>query len=180
VRAFAQVRANHPQTRLLLVGPYNEGESRPEFTCRLRDELSQTAASDAVRWVGRVDDVRQYHREADLFVLPSLAEGMPNALLEAMSAGLPCVATAIPGIVDVVRPDTTGLLVRAGDETALADALSRLIACAPLRRRLGRAARRQAVEELSVGTMARRYRELFVRVADRELGGAPTATGSSA
>lgn len=83
-------------------------------------------------------------RAADVFALPSLQEGLPLSLLEAMASGLPVVASAVGGIPTVIRNDANGLLVAAGDVAALRDALVRLADDPALRTRLGVAARRDA------------------------------------
>jgi glycosyltransferase involved in cell wall biosynthesis len=89
---------------------------------------------------------------------------MPGAVMEAMACGLPVVGTAVNGIAELVRDGETGLLVAPKDPAALAGALARLAADAPLRRRMGAAARRRIVEELSlermVGATTQLYREL--------------------
>ncbi|MGI8656815.1 MAG: glycosyltransferase family 4 protein [Pyrinomonadaceae bacterium] len=83
-----------------------------------------------------------FMRSLDVFVLPSLTEGTPNGIVEAMACGLPVIASAIGGVADMVTPET-GLLVAPGEPKALADAMNRLAADRDLRERMGRAARRR-------------------------------------
>lgn len=83
-------------------------------------------------------------RSADAFVLPSYAEGLPNAMVEAMAAGLPVVVTAVGSIPDVVKTDENGLLISPGDQRGLLRALRRLLEDSALRESLGQAAHRQA------------------------------------
>lgn len=84
-------------------------------------------------------DVADIVSELDIFVLPSLHEGMPNALLEAMAAGIPVVTTGVGGTVEIVTDEETGLVVPPADVEELVAALTRLGGDADLRRRLGRA-----------------------------------------
>lgn len=98
-----------------------------------------TAADDAAIAAVMVD--------ADIFVLPSMFEGTPLTLIEAMWSGLPSVSTATAGMKDVITHERTGLLVPPGDASALASAIERLIVDAGLRRTLGRAAHEQATHD---------------------------------
>ena len=82
---------------------------------------------DRVRFFGHRDDVPALLRESDIFVLPSRSEAFPNGLIEAMAAGLPVVATAVGGIVELVRHGENGLLVRPGDSRDLANAIQQLV-----------------------------------------------------
>ena len=102
--------------------------------------------SERIRFLGYRDDVPELLRAADVFTLPSYREGMPRSIIEAMLTGLPVVATDIRGSREEVVEGETGFLVPARDVGALAAALDRLVADAPLRARLGAAGRRRAVE----------------------------------
>ncbi len=131
----------------------------------LRDALERQVAAEGlsgrIHFVGASDDVFGYLESSDVFVLPSRAEGLSNALLEAMVAGLPSVASKIPGNVDVIDDGRTGILVAPGDQRALADALTRLADQPDVRRRLGEAARREASERYGLDTIASRYLSLY-------------------
>ncbi len=89
-------------------------------------------------------------RKADLFALASFAEGVPVALMEAMSLSIPCVSTAVAGIPELIRSGDNGLLVAPGDPTAFADALQALVSDETLRRRLGAAGRRRVLREYNL------------------------------
>lgn len=111
----------------------------------LREQLAQRVAalglSGRVRFLGARRDLGNLLRAIDMFVMPSLWEGLPLSMVLAMGAGLPVVATRVAGIPEVVQDGVTGLLVPAGDVTALGEALARLLESPGLRQRLGEAAR---------------------------------------
>lgn len=130
LRAFAMVNHN-PQ--LLLVG---EGPMRQQ----LEWEVEALRLTDRVHFLGVRSDVPSLLRTADGFVFPSRTEGLPNALLEAMAAGLPIVTTDVPGCRDLIEHDKSGLLVPYGDTLALGHALSTLQSGTDRAARLGRAA----------------------------------------
>jgi colanic acid/amylovoran biosynthesis glycosyltransferase len=118
----------------------------------LRAELEEAAArrglGGTVVFLGALnaEEARHVFAAADAFVLASLAEGMPVALMEAMALGLPCVATAVGGTPELLRDGVDGLLVPPADEQALAAALARLVDDAELRARLGASARARVVD----------------------------------
>jgi glycosyltransferase involved in cell wall biosynthesis len=116
IQAFAKVKEKVPNTELVLIG---KG--------RLKDELKSQAVEagigDSVHFLGYRADVEQILQGFDVFVMASVAEGMPGALLEAMAAGLPCIATKVGGIPDVLDNGKLGRLVKACDVNALAEAM---------------------------------------------------------
>jgi glycosyltransferase involved in cell wall biosynthesis len=115
----------------------------------------------SVRFVGFRDDFAELLPGFDLLVHPAAREGLGLAVLEAMAAGVPVVATAVGGIVDAVRDEGEGLLVAAGDGLGLVTAIEQLAGDAALRRRLGTAGRSRAEREFSIARMADRYAELY-------------------
>jgi len=100
---------------------------------------------------------------ADLFVVPSLHDNLPNTVLEAMSCGVPVVGFEVGGIPDMVRPSVTGLLVPPGDVDALAGAIRRSLQDSAERTEMGANCRRIAVEEYALEVQARRYVTLYER-----------------
>jgi glycosyltransferase involved in cell wall biosynthesis len=118
---------------------------------------------DRVHLPGHRADARALLDAADVFVLPSRHEGMPLALLEAMDAGLPVVATRVPGCTEVVVDGVTGLLVPPGNPPALAAAIARLLADPALRRRMGRAGRLRYLESFTSACMAARTAAVYER-----------------
>ena len=132
LRAWAEL-ARPVDARLILVG------DGPE-TAALRRLAVELCISDSVVFPGMLSDVAPELRRASIYVQPSLQEGLPNAVLEAMAAHLPVVATRVSGNEDVVDHGRSGLLVPPGDVQALAAALQCLLDEPALRARLGQAA----------------------------------------
>ena len=113
---------------------------------------------------GDVANVLPFLKQADVFVLPSRTEGMSNALLEAMAAGLPCVATAVGGNPDLIRDGETGLLCQAEDPAGMSEAIKRLLRDESLRTRLGTAARQKVQSEYTIPQVAARYEALYAEL----------------
>lgn len=114
-----------------------------------------------VHFAGFVRDVEDYLLRSYLFVLPSRAEGLSNALLEAMSAGLPCVATDISGNKDVIRPGINGLLVPADNSDAMAEAILFLLNNPAEAAQMGRNAREMIEKEYTISIIADRYVKMY-------------------
>jgi len=170
VHAFVRLLTRWPRlrekARLVLIG------NGPLFA-EAENELRR-AGVDQLAWLpGARHDVAQLLRCFDLFVLPSLAEGISNTILEAMASGLPVVATNVGGNPDLVRDGETGRLVPRSDPEALAHALREYIDDPALALRHGLAGRARVEQEFSLEAMMRRY----VAVYDGVLG---VSTPSSA
>ncbi len=136
LRAFEVARVEFPKLRLFFAGDGAE-------LARVRDLALEMDVGDSVVFLGSVADVRSLYRAADIFAFPSRFEAFGMALLEAMAAGLPSVATRAGGIAEVATEETT-LFVRVDHEAELARALARLASQPELRARLGRAAAERA------------------------------------
>jgi len=154
LRAFARVAQAHPQARLLLVG---DGPQRAALEA-LAAELGLDAR---IRFEGFRTDVAHLLAQADVFLLSSHYEGISIALLEAMRAGLPAVATQVGGVGETVVAGRTGLLVGDGDVDGFAQAMLRLAGDGVLRRRMGAAARDHQQSEFSLERMLQRYETLY-------------------
>lgn len=135
LRAFATCIKGHRGMRLVIVG------QGPEEN-RLKNLADELGIAEHVEWAGFVEDPSPYYRGADLFVQPSRYEGMPNAVLEAMSCGLPVVVTDTqPGALEFVTDGQSGLVVPADDIDALSSVISRLMTDREARARIGRGAK---------------------------------------
>lgn len=151
--AWSLLARELPQARLVLVG-------RGELHARLVAQARQLGIADRVIFAGSTDNVAHYLHAADAFVLPSYAEGMPIALLEAMACGLPCVATNIDGSKQLVADGVSGRLVPAGDPLALAAALIAALT-GPDAQHWGRQARRQVLAHYTLPTITEQYLTLY-------------------
>ncbi len=156
VEAAAQLaaQADLPPWELRLIG---DGELRAP----LEQQIAAHGLGERVRLLGARDDIPAQLAELELFVLPSRWEGMPNAALEAMAAGLPVVATRTGGTPEVVADGATGLLVAPESAAALAGALRRLLLDAELRRRLGAAGRARVQEQFTLERTAATTHALY-------------------
>ena len=134
-----------------------DGEERS----RLEDRARQLNIADRVRFLGSRQDVPALLACCDVFVLPSLYEGLPLSVLEAMAAGRPVVATAISGTDEAVIDGVTGLLVPPADAGALAAALNRLLSDRELAARLAAAGRAAVNEKFSSDVMVRNTAQLY-------------------
>ena len=134
------------RVRLRLVG------DGPDETS-LRASADRLASPESVIFEGAVnqDRIRTIYATADVFCLPSFAEGLPVVLMEAMSMQIPCVSTSIAGIPELIRNEMDGLLVPAADLEALVGALARLMDDGALRNRLARAGRARILEHYDLG-----------------------------
>ncbi|MDA1183129.1 MAG: glycosyltransferase family 4 protein [Acidobacteria bacterium] len=132
----------------------------------LADEIRARATASGVanrlRFVEETRHIEAFHRMADVFVLPSVREGMSNALLEAMACGVPSIATRIEGVTDVVIEDgVTGLLVPPDDVEALERGLQRIALDRPWAARLGQEARRAVETRFSLEQSAQRHLDAY-------------------
>jgi len=152
-----------------------EAFAGPEFaSCRLTvagdgplkrglaDHAAAVGVAERVRFIGPVNDPARLYAEHDLFVLPSRAEGLSNALLEAMAAGMVCVSTPAGGARDLIRDNENGILAKRPTPADLRTALHRATALPPdARERLGQAARETVARRCSVQTVVTRLANLF-------------------
>ncbi len=133
----------------------------------LKQQAQDLDISGNVSWLGERSDVGRLLAASDLFVLASHQEGFSNALLEAMAASLPAIATAVGGNIDAVGDGDTGLLVPAKDAKALAAAIVRLAGDPMLRRRFGDAARLRVERRFSLDACVERYDRLYRALVER-------------
>ncbi|MEA3308129.1 MAG: glycosyltransferase, partial [Chloroflexota bacterium] len=135
----------------------------PEWE-RLKTLRKQLGLADRVHLAGQQSNVPEWLAALDLFALTSDWEGMSNALLEAMAAGLPVVATAVGGTPEVVVDGETGFLVPPRDPNALAQAIIRLLRDPDLRHQMGEAGRARVAAHFSVEQMVRKTEALYEKL----------------
>lgn len=163
LRAFARVFARWPEAQLLLVGG-------GRAAARLRAMSRRLGISARVHFAGEQPDVAPYLSQMDVYVQPSVAEGMSNSILEAMAAGLPVVATAVGGTPEIVVDGETGLLIPPRDPAALATAILRLLEDPRQADTFGRAGRARVEAQFGERLMLQRLEALLDRLVERHLG----------
>jgi glycosyltransferase involved in cell wall biosynthesis len=163
IDAWPLVRQTYPQARLTLIG---EGPERHALEERARSHGLGLGPDQAVDLPGAADDVTARLRAADLFVLPSLEEGMSIALLEAMALGIPLVASSIPGNRRLVSDFKHGRLAMPGDPQSLARVILEQWAQFDRAFHMSRAARSRVQQEFSIGAVARKHLGLFRTLID--------------
>jgi glycosyltransferase involved in cell wall biosynthesis len=161
VQAMAGLREEHPGCLLVLVG---KGDEKGDEEVKLKRQVESLGLGDKVLFLGWRADVAQIMSCFDLFVLPSLNEGMGRVLVEAMAAGLPIVASRVGGIPDLVKEGKNGLLVPPADAAALERAISNLLQDEARRKRMGDAGKRMCrpySTEAMVGQIDNLYSQLL-------------------
>jgi glycosyltransferase involved in cell wall biosynthesis len=154
--AAARVVTRVPSARFRIVG---DGPLRPA----LDEAVVRLGLTGHVEFLGHRTDVPELLQTAGAFVFPSLMEAAPNAVIEAMAAGLPIVASDAGGIPEVITHQRNGLLVPPGNVDALAEALLRVLADPALAARLARLARQDAMARFSFDRMVKAFEDLYVR-----------------
>lgn len=157
IHAWAEVRRARSDVLLLVVG---DGDQRPN----LEGEAKTLGLWECVRFLGERNDVHEFLSLSDIFVLPSLAEGLSVSLLEAMSYGLAVVVSDIPANRELVVDGTHGLVFSPGDGGQLARAILKLVDNPSLREDLGGSAARRVREEFVLDDMVDRYQDLYSRL----------------
>lgn len=141
--------------KLMVIG---DGKDRAKITEKIKND---PVLDGSILFVGFKEDAYKYLKAYDIFVLPSLKEGLPYVLLEAGVAGLPVVATSVGGIPDIIEDGKTGLLVAPGDATSLKNALQKLLEQREIRERLGHSLQEFVKREFSFKRMFTETRKLY-------------------
>ncbi|MBN1466501.1 glycosyltransferase [candidate division KSB1 bacterium] len=160
INAAPIIIAQQPRVKFVLVG---DGPLRLE----LMHKIDQMGLHDYFIFLGFRRDVPDLLPLFDLFVLPSLYEGLPNVVLEAMACGLPVVATPVDGTKEAVVDGQTGILVPVGDPYRLANSILSVISNEQLKKRLGMKGRRRVEDEFSLDDQVNRFECLYEAYAFR-------------
>jgi glycosyltransferase involved in cell wall biosynthesis len=153
----AMARLKHAPLRCVILG---EGPERP----RLEALIEDNGLAGTVRLLGEKDDVPSWLSAFDIYCLPSLWEGLPNSLLEAMALGLPVAASSVDGVPEAVVDGESGLLVPPSDPAALADALTKLAGDSAARERFSAAAKETVRERFALSRMIFDYEAAYAAV----------------
>lgn len=157
LRAAPGILAQFPETLFLFAG---DGPSRRE----LESLVQQLRIGENVLFLGKRRDMPDVYASMDIFALPSLEEGMPMVILEALAASKPVVATPVGDIPKLIRHEETGLLVNPQDVAGLRDAIMRLIAQPELRNQLAANGHARVNHKFSSEGMASQYQDLYERL----------------
>lgn len=163
LRAWHEVRREQIDAQLVLVGPLPERSDAAAW--RYYEELlayvEREGLKDSVIFTGFTPAVASYLRASDIFLFPSKQEGMPNALLEAMSSGLPSVASKISGTEDLIEQGSNGFMFPLEDEPAFARTLIELLRDPELTERVGDQARRFVERSYSLRALSASYEQIY-------------------
>jgi len=156
VASMLAVLKEFPNAKLEI---YGEGVLRAD----LQAQIESLGLANSVKLAGQSDNVARHLANADVFILSSRSEGLPIALLEAMSAGLPCITTEVEGVDEVLVEGEHGLTVPVEDPDALAQAILQLLRDPQARSRMGAAAREHVSKFYTVDRMCGQYLQLMLR-----------------
>ena len=154
IAAMPEILRAHPRAQLLIVG-------MGLLEQKLREQVEALGLRSSARFLGRREDVPALMGAADMFVFPSLFEGLGVSLLEACASGLPCVASNVGPLPEVVEDGATGVLVPSQDPKSLAEAVSRLASDPDLMRRYGDAARTRVRQTFRIETSIAQLEALY-------------------
>ena len=150
---------------LLAIGPQSREDLNGDFLGSLK--ALGNDHSDLLGIMDHVDNIEQYYRAADFFVLPSHSEGMPNVILEAMASGLPCIATDISGSRELVTDGETGYLFPPGNSEGLTQAVNKLLT--NLNNEMSHQARRIVEKKYSIDALALNYEHLYMDLLKKDI-----------
>ena len=158
IQEWCKNKGYNDNNYLLAVGP----QSREDKQGRFLDGLRQIAAMQKkrIQLMGHVDNIDDYYKAADIFILPSTNEGLPNVVLEAMSSGLPCIATRASGTLDLINEQSHGMLFNTNDALELSEKIQTMSPA--LASDMGALARQFIMKRFSIETVARHYNNLYL------------------
>lgn len=160
VQAAARICAKDSRAKFLIVG----GVAEPDCFEDLQRQVRELGPKGRFRFAGESNSVGDYLAASDVFVLPSRSEGFSNALIEAMAASLPCVATDVGGNSEAVEDGVSGFIIPSQDADTLADRVGRLIQDPELANRMGRAGRKRLEEKFTLDAMMKQLTAEYARL----------------
>lgn len=162
VKSFKRLHSEHPNCKLLIVG---DGPSRKLLEAQSGDLLNK-----AVIFAGlvRPESVVRFLLASDIFVLPSLSEGIPSSILEACYCGLPCISTNTGAIPDIIKDGETGILLKQSDEKNLWHALVRLATDEKMAKKMGENARARVKRIFNWNEIIERYEQICIDLIEKQ------------
>jgi glycosyltransferase involved in cell wall biosynthesis len=167
VEAFSRLARIHPDAHLVFVGPRPAGGEAHHHSFRDRMDrlVDQSGAAERIHFIGISDEVPEYLRAADVFVLPSKREGLPNSVIEAMACRTPVVITPFDGLCDDLGKADSEYLLADFDPACLALRIQRLIEEKPLAEAIARNGQALIHRSMSLEASVARYKELYAELA---------------
>lgn len=153
----------YPNTKLIIVGSGNE-----EYKLKLQETIKQLGLSSNILLVGFVDDITKILRCLDIYCLSSLTEGCNRTLLEAMAVGLPVVATAVGGNVEIVEDSVNGILVPPNDPRGLASAILDLLKDKKRSDKMGKTGRKVIFEKFGIKKNVQLTQSIYEEIISRK------------
>ena len=161
LKAFVSFSKRHPDFELEI---YGNGEDR-EMLCQMANDLG---IADSVLFKGAVKDAVVHVASSSCYVMSSIYEGMPNALMEALAVGVPCVSTDCPfGPAELIRNNENGILVDVGDDKALADAMCRMVEDHDFAEKCAAEAKNILIEQ-NIKAISQKYLDYIVSVVENK------------
>lgn len=154
IEAARTIREEHPEARFVLAG---DGEMRRFF----EDQVRAAGLQEMFVFLGHRTDIPALLASCDIGVLASRTEGLPNAVLEYMAAGLPVVATTVGGVPEIIENETNGFLIPPENPAALSGAILRLLKDGQMRKRLGNAGRERILAQFNFTSVMARLKQLY-------------------
>lgn len=162
IEAFSLLRKLVPDARLILIG-------QGYLNSKLRQKVAVSDLEEHIELIPGANDIRPFLRRGWLFILPSVSEGFPQVIIEAMSCGLPVVATSVGGIPEIIENGVSGLLVAPRSPESLAQSMAKLLLDDETRNLMGRRAREIAIERFSLEHVVKITEEIVLAAISERL-----------
>ena len=162
IEAFPLIKKRFPDSKLIIVG---EGALQEALEAR----ITELKLTDSIILTGYRDDVPRLLRQFNVFVLPSLTEGMPNSLIEAMACSLPCIASNIRSCQELIEDNVTGLLIDPLNIAMIADKVIYILENSNVAKSMGNAARRKIERNFNIEKTAENLEMVYNELIELKL-----------
>ncbi|MGC8660060.1 MAG: glycosyltransferase family 4 protein [Desulfomonilaceae bacterium] len=155
IEAFSLLREMVPNTRLVMIG-------QGYLSSKVERKIAASGLEDCIERIDGADDVRQFLRQGWLMVLPSISEGFPQVIIEAMACGVPVVATSVGGTPEIIQHGVNGLLVQPRCSESLAKSMATILTDLEMRDSMGRKARETVVNRFSIQSVVKMTEQIIL------------------